>query len=166
VDKEKDKEIVENLDALYERYSRARKELIILNSLLRERWELCERKEVPCMYIVEDFVEKMDVLIFYFVEKNKKQSSSEGVIDKTIIASNLKSIMLSKGQTQTDFAKACGITQAALSQILNMKRYPSLETVQNISSRLKVTVDSLLKEKQRRLIWDEKLEQESGIQKI
>lgn len=140
---------IENLNALYESYCRVRKELIILSSLLRERWELRERKEVPCMHVVEHFIGKMDVLIFSIVEKNKKQRPFDQLIDKTIVASNLKSIMLSKGQAQADFAKACGITQAALSQILNMKRYPSLKTVQKISSQLNVTVDSLLKEKKK-----------------
>jgi len=48
-----------------------------------------------------------------------------------------------KGQTQDEFAKACGITQTYLSQIEGNKKEPNLSTLKIISNELEIPLPIL-----------------------
>ncbi|CAD5262663.1 conserved hypothetical protein [Imperialibacter sp. EC-SDR9] len=48
----------------------------------------------------------------------------------------IKSIRKQKGQTQTEFATLCGITQTYLSQIESNSKDPNLSTLKTISNNL------------------------------
>lgn len=55
----------------------------------------------------------------------------------------IKNIRKQKGQTQTEFASACGITQTYLSQIESNQREPNLSTLKLISNGLNVPLPIL-----------------------
>ncbi|MCG2611795.1 helix-turn-helix domain-containing protein [Flavobacterium sp. SM15] len=55
----------------------------------------------------------------------------------------IKDIRKQKGQTQTEFASLCGITQTYLSQIENNSKEPNLSTLKEISSRLDIPLPIL-----------------------
>jgi transcriptional regulator with XRE-family HTH domain len=55
----------------------------------------------------------------------------------------IKNIRKQKGQTQSDFASACGISQTYLSQIENNQREPNLSTLKIISNELNVPLPIL-----------------------
>ncbi|MDR0803061.1 helix-turn-helix transcriptional regulator [Fluviicola sp.] len=57
----------------------------------------------------------------------------------TVIKNNRKQ----KGQTQEEFAKACGITQTYLSQIEGNKKEPNLSTLKVISDELEIPLPVL-----------------------
>ncbi|WP_454059748.1 helix-turn-helix domain-containing protein [Elizabethkingia ursingii] len=48
----------------------------------------------------------------------------------------IKDIRKQRGQTQTEFADSCGITQTYLSQIENNAKEPNLSTLKEISKNL------------------------------
>lgn len=48
----------------------------------------------------------------------------------------IKDIRKQQGQTQTEFAESCGITQTYLSQIENNAKEPNLSTLKEISKNL------------------------------
>ena len=55
----------------------------------------------------------------------------------------IKNIRKQKGQTQSEFASACGISQTYLSQIENNQREPNLSTLKIISNELNVPLPIL-----------------------
>lgn len=55
----------------------------------------------------------------------------------------IKNIRKQKGQTQCEFATACGITQTYLSQIESNLREPNLSTLKLISNELNVPLPIL-----------------------
>ena len=55
----------------------------------------------------------------------------------------IKNIRKQKGQTQTEFASACGITQTYLSQIESNQREPNLSTLKLISNQLNIPLPIL-----------------------
>jgi transcriptional regulator with XRE-family HTH domain len=55
----------------------------------------------------------------------------------------IKNIRKQKGQTQSEFALACGISQTYLSQIENNQREPNLSTLKIISNELNVPLPIL-----------------------
>jgi transcriptional regulator with XRE-family HTH domain len=55
----------------------------------------------------------------------------------------IKNIRKQKGQTQSEFALACGISQTYLSQIENNQREPNLSTLKIISNELDVPLPIL-----------------------
>lgn len=57
------------------------------------------------------------------------------------ISDNLKKIMIQSGKNQTDFSISIGVTPAALSQLINKKRTPSLESTIKICDTYKLNVD-------------------------
>lgn len=59
------------------------------------------------------------------------------------LGNTIKNIRKQKGQTQTEFASACGITQTYLSQIENNQREPNLSTLKLISNELNVPLPIL-----------------------
>lgn len=56
----------------------------------------------------------------------------------------LKTLMDALGCDQITFARRIGVTQAALSQILNGKRSPSIKTLIAISLKTGASIDRLL----------------------
>ena len=55
----------------------------------------------------------------------------------------IKNIRKQKGQTQSEFASACGISQTYLSQLENNQREPNLSTLKIISNELNVPLPIL-----------------------
>ena len=55
----------------------------------------------------------------------------------------IKNIRKQKGQTQSEFASTCGISQTYLSQIENNQREPNLGTLKIISNELNVPLPIL-----------------------
>jgi transcriptional regulator with XRE-family HTH domain len=55
----------------------------------------------------------------------------------------IKDTRKQKGQTQTEFAQSCGITQTYLSQIENNTKEPNLSTLKIISSNLDIPLPIL-----------------------
>ena len=55
----------------------------------------------------------------------------------------IKNIRKQKGQTQSEFALACGITQTYLSQIESNLKEPNLSTLKSISENLNVPLPIL-----------------------
>ena len=55
----------------------------------------------------------------------------------------IKNIRKQKGQTQSEFALSCGITQTYLSQIENNLKEPNLSTLKSISDSLNVPLPIL-----------------------
>ncbi|MEE1897282.1 helix-turn-helix transcriptional regulator [Flavobacterium rakeshii] len=55
----------------------------------------------------------------------------------------IKKIRKQRGQTQTEFANSCGITQTYLSQIENNNKEPNLSTLKEISFNLDVPLPIL-----------------------
>jgi len=55
----------------------------------------------------------------------------------------IKNIRKQKGQTQSEFALACGISQTYLSQIENNQREPNFSTLKIISNELDVPLPIL-----------------------
>ncbi|HEY4876388.1 MAG TPA: helix-turn-helix transcriptional regulator [Puia sp.] len=55
----------------------------------------------------------------------------------------IKNIRKQKGQTQSEFALACGITQTYLSQIESNLKEPNLATLKTISEHLKIPLPIL-----------------------
>lgn len=59
------------------------------------------------------------------------------------IGTNLHNILGYLDMSQSDFANRSGLTQAAVSQIINGEREPSLGTIQKILSVLPITFERL-----------------------
>ncbi len=57
---------------------------------------------------------------------------------------NLKSVMKALGMSQVELSKRSGLTQAAISQIINGERDPSLETVVKILKVIPVNFERLV----------------------
>jgi transcriptional regulator with XRE-family HTH domain len=55
----------------------------------------------------------------------------------------IKNIRKQKGQTQSEFALACGITQTYLSQIESNLKEPNLSTLKSISENLNIPLPIL-----------------------
>lgn len=55
----------------------------------------------------------------------------------------IKNIRRQKGQTQSEFALSCGITQTYLSQIETNSREPNLSTLRTISEQLQLPLPIL-----------------------
>lgn len=60
------------------------------------------------------------------------------------LGDRLKTLRESCGLNQTELARKAGLTQAAISQIEDGKRVPSLQSLQKLASELGMTVDSLI----------------------
>lgn len=65
-------------------------------------------------------------------------------IDKPLFRIRLENLRRALGVTQARFAEMCGITQAAMSQILSGERMASLETLDRIHMATGVSIDHLL----------------------
>jgi transcriptional regulator with XRE-family HTH domain len=61
------------------------------------------------------------------------------------IGKNLKEIIKFLGLTQAEAAEKCGMTQAAISQIINENRLPSLESICMILTAFNVKFERLVK---------------------
>lgn len=59
----------------------------------------------------------------------------------------LKEILAQKGMTLKDFAAESGLSQSNLSNYMNGKISPTLDTLERIASHLGIDVTELLKEK-------------------
>ena len=59
------------------------------------------------------------------------------------LGKTIKTARKQKGLTQSQFAEACDITQAYLSQIENNNKEPNLSTLKNISTHLEVPLPVL-----------------------
>jgi HTH_3 family transcriptional regulator protein len=59
------------------------------------------------------------------------------------LGSIIKNIRKRKGQSQTEFAQSCGITQTYLSQIENNQKEPNLSTLKDISKNLDIPLPIL-----------------------
>lgn len=57
---------------------------------------------------------------------------------------NLDYVLYERGYTQRDFAKALGVTEAAVSYWLDGKRAPSVYSLINMSYLLHMTIDELV----------------------
>lgn len=57
---------------------------------------------------------------------------------------NLDHILYERGYTQKDFAKALGVTQAAVSYWIDGKRAPSVYSLINMSHLLHMSIDELV----------------------
>lgn len=57
---------------------------------------------------------------------------------------NLDHILYERGYTQKDFAKALGVTQAAVSYWVDGKRAPSVYSLINMSYLLHMSIDELV----------------------
>lgn len=57
---------------------------------------------------------------------------------------NLDYILYERGYTQKDFAKALGVTQAAVSYWIDGKRAPSVYSLINMSYLLHMSIDELV----------------------
>jgi len=55
----------------------------------------------------------------------------------------IKDIRKQRGQTQSEFASLCGITQTYLSQIENNNKEPNLSTLKDISRHLEIPLPIL-----------------------
>lgn len=64
--------------------------------------------------------------------------------DEKNFGNNLRLILKSLGLSQVDFAKRAHLTPAAVSQIIDGKRMPSLKTICNILGVLPVTFERLM----------------------
>ncbi len=61
------------------------------------------------------------------------------------LCKRVKSVRISKNETQLDFAMHCGVSEDVISNIENCKANPTLTTLQNISAYIGCTVSDLLK---------------------
>lgn len=61
------------------------------------------------------------------------------------IGKNLKEIITALGLTQAEAAEQCGVSQAALSQIIHGMRLPSVSTMVQILKAFNVKFERLLK---------------------
>ena len=59
------------------------------------------------------------------------------------LGTTIKNIRKQKGQTQSEFASLCGISQTYLSQIESNQREPNLSTLKIISNELRVPLPIL-----------------------
>jgi len=59
---------------------------------------------------------------------------------------NLKSIMDHLGMSQSELADKSGVTRAAISQIINNKREPSLVTICRILNVIPISFEKLMKD--------------------
>lgn len=59
------------------------------------------------------------------------------------LGSIIKNTRKRKGQSQTEFAQSCGITQTYLSQIENNQKEPNLATLKEISKNLDIPLPIL-----------------------
>jgi DNA-binding XRE family transcriptional regulator len=74
------------------------------------------------------------------------QSCAGGeVMDPKRFGPNLKLIMKTLDMSQTEIAEITGLTQAAISQILNGKREPTLQTICKILDRIPIKFERLVK---------------------
>jgi transcriptional regulator with XRE-family HTH domain len=64
--------------------------------------------------------------------------------DKKIVAQRIGQLLASKGMTQTQLAEKSGITQAAISQIVNEERFPTTPVLMKIAKVLTVSIDYLV----------------------
>lgn len=64
--------------------------------------------------------------------------------DKKIVAHRISKLLKEKGMTQTSLAKKSGITQAAISQIVNQERFPTTLVLMKIAKVLTVSIDYLV----------------------
>jgi transcriptional regulator with XRE-family HTH domain len=67
-------------------------------------------------------------------------------LDGKYIGQNLKDCMNYLDITQTDLAEKCGLTQAAISQIINSERVPSIGSVIKILRVLPMSFERLIRE--------------------
>jgi XRE family transcriptional regulator, regulator of sulfur utilization len=59
------------------------------------------------------------------------------------LGTTIKNLRRQRGQTQTEFASLCGITQTYLSQIEKNKKEPNLSVLEKISSELNIPMPIL-----------------------
>lgn len=64
--------------------------------------------------------------------------------DKTIIAQRIRALIKDKGFTQAAIAEKTGITQAAISQIVNGERFPTMPVLMQLARALTVSMDYLI----------------------
>lgn len=65
------------------------------------------------------------------------------MMDKTALGRNLKYLLKELGMSQSEFADRTELTQAAISQIIDGKREPSLESILRILAVLPVKFERL-----------------------
>lgn len=75
-------------------------------------------------------------------------------IDRDIVSSRIREKMDELGWNQSKLAQEAGITNAAMSQILNRERTPSTGVLLKIASALKESVDYLLGRKDKTDLTD------------
>jgi len=64
--------------------------------------------------------------------------------DKKIVAQRISDLLTSKSMTQTALAQETGITQAAISQIVNGERFPTTPVLMKIAKVFTVSIDYLV----------------------
>jgi transcriptional regulator with XRE-family HTH domain len=64
--------------------------------------------------------------------------------DKRIIAQRIKDLIKAKSLTQAELAEKLGITQAAISQIVNAERFPTMPLLMKLARELTVSMDYLV----------------------
>lgn len=68
--------------------------------------------------------------------------------EEKVFAKNLSDILDFLDITQTDFAKRTGLTQAAISQLVNGEREPSLKTIKKVLEVIPCSFERLMYETQ------------------
>jgi transcriptional regulator with XRE-family HTH domain len=61
------------------------------------------------------------------------------------LAANLAAIMHRRGMSQEDLSKACGVSSAAVTNLLSLKHRPTICLVAKLATGLGVSVDRLLR---------------------
>ncbi len=67
-------------------------------------------------------------------------------LNPDLIGRRLKALLESLDLTQTEFADRCGLTQAAISQIINDNRSPSLQSLCRILEVIPVKFETLARD--------------------
>ena len=65
-------------------------------------------------------------------------------LDKALVAQRIKELIKEKGLTQAGLAEKTSITQAAISQIVNGERFPTMPVLMQIARALTVSLDYLV----------------------
>lgn len=64
--------------------------------------------------------------------------------NKKLVARRIKDLIKSKNLTQAEVAEKVGITQAAISQIVNGERFPTMPLIMKLAKELTVSIDYLV----------------------
>lgn len=63
---------------------------------------------------------------------------------KRLFSINLKRIMLENGKTQSDIVKDLSFRQATVSDWLNGKKYPRMDTIEMLAQYFRISIDELI----------------------